>query len=122
MVRNDEESSAFSVSPASEENNYWYTYSSATEHMTFRKDCCSTFQPFSHEHLIRLGDNTSIVAEGKGNIITKAKMGDRWTEHTLIDVFYVPVLGRNLFSVGAATGKGKGATFDGNKVILMKNR
>lgn len=57
-------------------------------------------------------------ALGIGNIEVLVEVDKVTTSKTLTEVLYVPGLGSNLFSVGAATANGLVATFDDNKVII----
>ncbi len=58
-------------------------------------------------------------ALGIGNIDVLVEVDQVTTSKTLTEVLYVPGLGSNLFSVGAATANGLVATFDDNKVIIF---
>jgi hypothetical protein len=73
---------------------------------------------FSHPDLPGIGDS-ELDALGIGNIDVLVEVDKVTTSKTLTEVLYVPGLGSNLFSVGAATANGLVATFDDNKVIIF---
>lgn len=70
-----------------------------------------------HPDLPGIGDS-ELDALGIGNIDVLVEIDKVTTSKTLTEVLYVPGLGSNLFSVGAATANGLIATFDDNKVII----
>jgi hypothetical protein len=117
--------------------------SGASKHMSDQRSFFSTFRPmnagtwsvkgnifffsssfifktnfFSHPDLPGIGDS-ELDALGIGNIDVLVEVDKVTTSKTLTEVLYVPGLGSNLFSVGAATANGLVATFDDNKVIIF---
>lgn len=73
----------------------WFIDSGCSNHMTGRKDWFFSIDTsFSDE--VKLGNNYALKVSGKGIV----KLLINGVVHLLNDVFYVPELKNNLFSVG----------------------
>ncbi|UYV71420.1 hypothetical protein LAZ67_8003120 [Cordylochernes scorpioides] len=55
-----------------EPNDIWYADSGASCSMTFRREWFKTYTPFTSDHPIHLGDNSTLLAEGMGDIEIQA--------------------------------------------------
>ena len=86
----------------------WLIDSGASEHMTCYKECFQDYQQFSDPQSVKLGDGR-VDALGLGSIKLRMTFKVSDVNVTMYDVLYVPKLSSNLFSVGAAIGKGNTA-------------
>lgn len=84
---------------------HWFADSGASQHMSDQRWMFSTF------NLVKKGsypvkwigsDYCPLQATGRGNICIRSKIGGYWMNNIINDVFFVPKLGANLFSVRAA--------------------
>lgn len=91
----------------------WIADSGASKHMTSHREWFQNYYPLEKAESIRLGNDELIEAIGIGDIKT--------THGTLQDVYYVPKMGANLFSIVAATQKGCQAQYDEQAVWLIKD-
>ena len=83
----------------------WYIDSGASQHMTNRRDSMVHYQAFSSPETVRMGNDYEIRGYRKGNIWIEVKANGVYNPAELINVLYVPSLGKNLFSVSAVTKK-----------------
>ena len=81
----------------------WYIDSDALQLMTNSKASMAHYQEFSSPELVRMGNNYEVKAYGKGNVWIEVKSEGVYKPAKLVDVLYVPALGKNLFSVSAVT-------------------
>ncbi|KAJ8891238.1 hypothetical protein PR048_010753 [Dryococelus australis] len=93
---------------ADNDDHGWYIDNGATNHVTNQRDVLTTFETLSVTHSVKTANGKAIQAVGKGSVIVEAQVGGRWIQPQLCDVWYVPQLGRNLFSVLAAQDKHPG--------------
>ncbi|KAI1298299.1 Retrovirus-related Pol polyprotein from transposon TNT 1-94 [Halotydeus destructor] len=100
--------------PASE---YWIADTGATKHCTGHLDWFEDIAEYSGR--LRVADNRYAEIVGRGTIKILANVGKGWLETRLVDVYYVPKLKNNLFSVGAATELGYEISV-GRKQLLIK--
>ena len=63
------------------------------------------YQDFASPELVRMGNNYEIKTYGKGNIWIEVKANGVYRPAELVDVLYLPALGKNLLSVSAVTKK-----------------
>ncbi|UYV72725.1 hypothetical protein LAZ67_10000411, partial [Cordylochernes scorpioides] len=61
-----------------EPNDIWYADSGASCSMTFRREWFKTYTPFTSDHPIYLGDNSTLLAEGMGDIEIQAYVDGGW--------------------------------------------
>lgn len=82
--------------------NVWYVDNGATNHVTFRQYLFQTFQPFVAQKTVTTANGDIIKALGKGSIEVKVEVNGNWTKVTLENMWYVPNIKKNLFSVFAS--------------------
>ena len=93
------------------DSNLWIADSGCTRHMTPNKNWISDYSDFAQAKSVTLGDNRKIKAVGSGRIYTTAGVLD--------EVFYVPELSTNLFSLMAATSRGLRVTCTSDKLVIL---
>ena len=91
--------------------------SGATKHMSDQRNLFEAFTPVEAGtwSIIGIGDN-HLEVRGRGNIKIIIDIDGSKTTRNIRDVLYVPGLGTNLFSIGAATEHGLEARFQGDQV------
>ena len=99
----------------------WYIDSGASQHMTNSKASMVHYQEFSSPELVRMGNNYEVKAYGKGNIWIEVKAEGVYKPAELVDVLYVPALGKNLFSVSAVTKRGNTVLFEKGKCTILNS-
>ncbi|KAM3964295.1 uncharacterized protein ACR2FA_001787 [Aphomia sociella] len=114
------------------DRNYWYVDNGATNHVTMREDLFEDFEYFSDNHTVTTADRNTIKAVGKGSIRLEAVVNGRTVNSTLRDVWYVPQISRNLFSVLSTQDRNPESVFEsrvttcimkiGGKVTVTGNR
>ena len=93
----------------------WFIDSGCSNHVTGRKDWFSSIdESFSDE--VKLGNNYALKVCGKGMV----KLLINGVVHFLNDVFYVPELKNNLFSVGQLLERGLTVEMKQNKCRVFK--
>lgn len=80
--------------------------SGATHHMCYEREFFTTYSAFTSPMLVTVANGDSVQALGEGDIKVDVKCGKIVNKMMLKNVWYVPKLGRNLFSVSAALEKG----------------
>ena len=80
----------------------WFVDNGATQHVTNQSDIFVSFHKFDLPHTVTVAGGKSIPAVGKGTVEVLSFVGNRVQKLQLTDVWYVPKIGRNLFSVLAA--------------------
>lgn len=88
----------------------WIVDSGSTCHMTSHREWLNNYEEFTEDKKIRLGDDYTILARGSGIIYTKIGR--------LTNVYYVPEITENLFSVIAATRNGVTGLFDHDEIVF----
>ena len=101
----------FPISSNAGSASQWYIDSGASQHMTNSKDSMVHYQEFLSPEIVRMGNNYEIKAYGKGNIWIEVNANSVYNPAELVDVLYVPALGKNLFSVSAVTKRGNTVLF-----------
>lgn len=104
--------------------NSWYADSGASQHMTDQMSFFKTFRPIEPNTRAVKGigkSNKSLYALGIGDVQIKSQVNGIWHNGIINDVLYVPDLGANLFSIGAATERSVKAVFDREGLSLIKN-
>ncbi len=84
----------------------WLADSGASTHMTNRKDYFFSYEPFFAPKEVRVGNSEAILAYGQGIVNVEMMINGRWENNHLKDVWYVPEIDRNLFSVSKTIDKG----------------
>ena len=80
----------------------WFVDNGATKHVTNQCDIFVSFEEFDLPHTVTAPGGESLPALGKGTVQVLSSVGNEVQTLTLSDVWYVPKIGRNLFSVLAA--------------------
>lgn len=99
----------------------WYIDSGASQHMTNNKDSMVHYQECASPELVRMGNNYEIKAYRKGNIWIEVKANGVYKPAELVDVLYVPALGKNLLSVSAVTKRGNTVSFEKGKCSIFNS-
>jgi hypothetical protein len=97
----------------------FFADSGATQHMSDQKNLFENFtqvQPGTWS-IAGIGD-THLQVLGKGHIRATITLNGETTTRLIEDVLYVPGLGTNLFSIGAATNSGLEARFSDDQVFF----
>ena len=88
----------------------WYVDNGATRHITNRSDIFSTFELFKTPHAVTAAGREQLPALGKGTVKLVSVVNNKTLEVILEDVWCVPKVSRNLFSVLAAQDKNPGSS------------
>lgn len=91
----------------------WIVDSGSTVHMTAQRNWLVNYKTFYEPKKVRLGDDYSINALGSGDI--EIDIGQ------LRNVYYVPDISENLFSLLAATRNGVEGRFNKDSIIFVMN-
>ena len=97
----------------------WYIDSGASSHMSYNKDIMVDFIPFKFPEKVKLGDDRIVQALGKGNVHIEIKSKKKYEPRRLVDVLYVPDLGKNLFSVSATAKRGYSVEFNQHTCLIL---
>lgn len=99
----------------------FFADSGATKHMSDQKHIFEEFTTIKPGtwSIAGIGD-THLEVLGKGSIRVITEINGVNTTRTINDVLYVPGLGTNLFSIGAATENGLEARFQGDRVFFYR--
>jgi len=89
----------------------WFVDNGATCHLTFRSDIFTSFEKFSNPHTLQVANGNVAEATGRGDVLLEATVSGKQHRVQLENVWYVPKLQRNLFSVLAAQDKHKNSHF-----------
>ena len=101
--------------------NGWIADSGASRHMAINKQDFKEYKEFPVPCNVKMGNGGIIQAFGCGTIPVKVTFR-KWSYETLLtDVWYVPDLCRNLFSVSQAVKKGYTFTIERNICRLVLN-
>ena len=104
-----------------ESTSVWYIDSSASQHMPCRKDWMENYRDFPVPEKVRLGDNRTVDAHGKGSVWLKIEAGGEYKPAELSEVLYVPDLAKNLFSVSAVSKRGLTIVFKQDKCHILND-
>lgn len=97
----------------------WIGDSGASNHMMYQRNIFTSFEEINDGSFpITVGNNEVIYAQGKGTVDVKSLSGG---DITLTNVLYVPKLGRNLLSLGAATKMQVNVKFGKDVIEMSKN-
>ena len=89
----------------------WYVDNGATSHITHDRQAFQTFERFELGRTVQIANGKTAPAIGKGTVLIEAAINGKYKQHVLTDVWYVPELYKNLFSVLAAQDKLSNSTF-----------
>ena len=111
-----------STTQVHDEDKLWFADSGATRHMTHQKSVLKNFIPVEPESWFVTGiGNTRLPVRGKGEIEAKSTINGITAVIHIPNVLYIPKLGTNLFSIGAATSQGVKAIFTNDEVHFYKD-
>jgi hypothetical protein len=88
----------------------WFFDNGATKHVTNRGDVFLEFEKFNIPHFVTAAGSEALQALGKGTIRVLSIVDEQQQILTLADVWYVPKINRNLFSVLAAQDRNPNTT------------
>lgn len=89
----------------------WWIDNGATKHVTNRSDFFIEYTKFRNLYNIKVAGEEFLIAEGKGKIKITSRVEGKLQETTLTEVWYVPKISKNLFSVIAAQDKNPNSEF-----------
>jgi hypothetical protein len=122
--RNDKKSFAAlsSLCFIARKSSDWYADSGATHHMSDQRSNFSSFKEINPGTWKVNGiGGTELFALGIGTVSIVSHLHGKTQLGEFKDVLYVPKLGTNLFSIGAATDTGIDANFSKDTVVFLKN-
>eukprot|EP00794_Sanderia_malayensis_P002886 gene2886-biopygen2372 len=99
----------------------WLIDSGASQHMTYENSGMLNYEKFSTPRNIRLADNRTVHAYGKGNIRIPIYDGTKKWNFMLCGVLFVPELKRKLLSLSSIIDKGSKICFDGKSCTATNN-
>uniref|UniRef100_A0ABD2WUZ7 Integrase catalytic domain-containing protein n=1 Tax=Trichogramma kaykai TaxID=54128 RepID=A0ABD2WUZ7_9HYME len=99
----------------------WIADSGATNHMTANKQHFSAFKPFSSPISVEVANGDKMLAYGCGSVDIELSVKDEIISAKLSDLWYVPNLGHQLFSVPQAIMHGNKVAFDADGVTVKYN-
>ena len=104
-----------------DECSIWYIDSGASQHMSCNKSWIKNYNEFSVPESVRLSDNRTVEALGKGSIWLRVKADGKYIQAELSEVLYVPSLAKNLFSVRAVVDKNLTVIFKDEKCTILNS-
>lgn len=90
----------------------WWIDNGATRHVTNNRQLFKNFETFKEPRKIKAAGKEILNVIGKGTIEIQSKVNNKVINIDLTDVWYVPNISRNLFSVLAAQDKRKSSKFE----------
>lgn len=88
------------------DKSLWLADSGASAHMTSFKEYFLTYEPFCVPVEVRIGNNEIILAYGQGTVNVEMFVNNHWVPNHLTNVWFVPDISRNLFSISKTVDKG----------------
>ena len=100
-----------------EDDNAWWTDSSATKHVC--KDCSlfKSYKAMDDGSVLYMGNSSTTIVKGKDNVQLEFTFGKTLT---LTDVYHVPEVRKNLVSGSLFNKFGFKLVLESNKFILSK--
>ena len=99
----------------------WYTDSGASAHISLRREWFDDYHPRRDGSTVVLGDNRECAVVGEGNIRIERLTEGEWKQARIENVLYVPDMGKNLYSVVAATARNVNIKFEKDSVTFYRN-
>lgn len=101
----------------------WYVDSGATNHVTHCMEFLNDFEKFESSHGVTMANGQQTKAIGKGTIFMEANIDGVWNPVKLTNVWYVPGIFANLFSVIAAQDLNVNSKFESTSkgCVLLDN-
>ncbi|GFS67040.1 retrovirus-related Pol polyprotein from transposon TNT 1-94 [Trichonephila clavipes] len=81
------------------ESEVWIADSGASAHMTKHKNYFVDFTQSNSPKPVYVGNSDAIMAYGHGTVNIEIRINNKWERHRLTEVWYVPDISRNLFSI-----------------------
>lgn len=108
--------------PVIRNDSFWYADSGATRHMTDQRSIIWNFKPIDSGawYVSGIGD-TRLSVLGQGDVNAVTTINGSQIPILIRGVLYIPKLGINLFSIGAAITDGVEAVFSNNEVLFYRN-
>ncbi|KAL7306915.1 hypothetical protein TKK_0001074 [Trichogramma kaykai] len=97
----------------------WISDSGATNHMSANRQHFATYAPFPIPQRVETANMNIILAYGCGNVDVQVLVDNKWLNAQLTDVWYVPEVGHQLFSVRQATKYGNKVIYDSDGVEIQ---
>ncbi|GFQ67360.1 protein shank, partial [Trichonephila clavata] len=88
------------------ESEVWIADIGASAHMTKHKNCFVDFIKFVSPKSVYVENSDAIMAYGQGTVNIEIKVNSKWERHHLTEVWDVPDISRNLFSISQTLKKG----------------
>ncbi|GBM36848.1 hypothetical protein AVEN_82838-1 [Araneus ventricosus] len=104
-----------------QDKDMWLADSGASVHMTPQKEYFLSYESFSSPKDVKIGNNETMFAFGLGTVKVRMLVSGKWENNHLSDVWFVPEVSRNLFSVSRAVDKGYDFKVDKNGCYLSKD-
>ncbi|GFX87754.1 CCHC-type domain-containing protein [Trichonephila clavipes] len=82
------------------ESEVWIADRSTSAHMTKHKNYFVDLTQFISPKPVYVGNRDEIMAYGHGTVNIEIRIISKWKKHHLTEVWYVPDISRNLFSIG----------------------
>lgn len=89
----------------------WFVDNGATRHLTFRRDFLKNYIEFQVPKKLQLANGGTVEVLGKGSVEIKSNVYNKVIPLDLHEVWFVPEIKKNLFSVLAAHERRKNSTF-----------
>lgn len=102
------------------DNFTWVLDSGASAHMTGHREWLSEYKSLTDHQPVKVGNGEYLFAVGKGTVEVVSNLSGKEFKLSLKNVFYVPNISDNLFSIGAATEMGVEFYFKQSKVEIVK--
>ncbi|GFU43372.1 retrovirus-related Pol polyprotein from transposon TNT 1-94 [Nephila pilipes] len=88
------------------ESQVWIADSGASAHMTKHKNYFVDLTKFISPKLVYVGNSDAIMASGHGTVNIEIRINNKWEIQHLTELWYVPDISRNLFSISQTLKKG----------------
>ncbi|GBL75010.1 hypothetical protein AVEN_243807-1 [Araneus ventricosus] len=89
--------------------------------MTGYREYFLDFEEFPSPKPVYVGDNNAIMAYGQGTVKVDMKVNGKWVSDHLSEVWYVPDVSKNLFSVSQTLAKGFVFRAEGNECSFTRD-
>lgn len=99
----------------------WLPDSGVSTHMTNCEKYFSTYEAFVTPKTVQVGNKEVILTYGKDTINVEMNVKGKWYRNHLLDVWYIPEIGQNLFSINQNIDSGFNFKADRRGCIFMKN-
>ncbi|GBN69353.1 hypothetical protein AVEN_138741-1 [Araneus ventricosus] len=103
------------------EKEQWIADSGASAHMTSYRKYFLDFKDFPSSKPVYVGNNNAIMVYGQGTVNFDMNVNGKWVNNHLSEVWYVPDVSRNLFSVSQTLAKGFVFRAEGNECSFTRD-